>query len=560
MVILQRTKKNNTLTEFLFITILLVLIGTTCAAAANQEVGITADVPYSLATKITSVQPGGKTQIRIVAENYGSQEKVVNISVQLPPEVKVLTLPEGWVLTSHPSGTYAQTKIRLSRGYGQWFELMPLQCAADILPGLYPITVSAITDDGYTDTIKAMLPVERVQISSTGGLTLEKVILPLQHDGKADLRMSADTLVAEDNFLAGLKVLLSGRGVTSTLEEQARPIAYMGVDFANPQAQQVLVVVRAFLLDKNTKQLVPGLISAAGDPENSDGVETNGSSAMFALHGDKVQRVIVPLYTDEKLGAGEYILQVVAQEMDGKLLTHETTVNVITRNSKAALFTVLSLVLVAASTIWGLLKWRTVKHGFKTRWLVTISLFGTAGFAVVNVPHTFLNDIFHILLGPFGFLVTGMFNGIILYMLIVCLLVLIPRPGTAALMTVVRMLLSMLAFGHISPVGLLIYGSQAVFLEGLLYLTGITRNSGSLSNLSGKNAVRKAMFAAALTCGIADAAATYVNLNALAFLYRLYYAEWYISLCVLINGFLYPAIGAASGVMLGKQMREVGGE
>ncbi len=564
MLIMRRTFKKQYCKDILCILVFLFCICTLQAAAAQQPVHLICNVPYSLTDKQAHVMPGGTTQIRIVAENYSSEEQRLTIAVKLPPGLSVASLPEGWV-SAHPSGTYAQVLIRICGGYGHWFELLPVNCQDNMVPGVYPLIVEAVDEQGNKQQVVSSLTVShnKLKRADNNGLALKKIILPLKQDGSADLRMSSNTLIVEDDYWLDLKMFLSGKGTAVLQEKQSHPIAYLGIEFANPEMQQALVSIKAQLLDKKTRQQIPGLIAATSDTESfEEGMAgTDGSQGLFALQGEPVQQVIMPIYADEQiLKTGEYTLQVTAQEMKGRTFTLENTIQVIARNTKAAFMTILTLIIVAIAAGWGLLQWRTAIQGFKTRWLVTISLFGTAGFAVVNVPHTFLQDFFHIILGPFGFLVTGMFNGIILYMLIISLLVLIPRPGTAALMTIIRMLLSMLAFGHISPVGMLIYGSQAVFLEATLFISGLTRRTSPLADLQNQSSVQKVLVIAALACGIADSAATYVNLNALSFLYRLYYAEWYILLCVMINGFIYPAIGAVSGILLGKQMQEVGGE
>lgn len=192
----------------------------------------------------------------------------------------------------------------------------------------------------------------------------------------------------------------------------------------------------------------------------------------------------------------------------------------------------------------------------KTRWLVTIALFGAAAFAVVNVPSTLLNDFFHILLGPFGFLITGLFSSIFLYMMVVALVILIPQPGVVALMTVVRMLLGMLAFGQISPIGLLSYGLHALLLELLIYGSGMY---GWLQQREDNPIPWDKIALLAVSCAVADTIAAYVSLQAMAFLYRMYYAAWYIALVLLFNGFIYTIIGAACGTALGKRLARVGG-
>lgn len=60
--------------------------------------------------------------------------------------------------------------------------------------------------------------------------------------------------------------------------------------------------------------------------------------------------------------------------------------------------------------------------------------------------------------------------------------------------------------------------------------------------------------------GIGDAVVTFINLEQMMFFYRLYYADWYIGLYMLINGFLYSSIGAWIGYKLGLKLQQVTGE
>jgi hypothetical protein len=44
------------------------------------------------------------------------------------------------------------------------------------------------------------------------------------------------------------------------------------------------------------------------------------------------------------------------------------------------------------------------------------------------------------------------------------------------------------------------------------------------------------------------------------FFYRLYYADWYLALYMLINGFLYSGIGCWWGYKIGLKLEQVTGE
>ena len=43
------------------------------------------------------------------------------------------------------------------------------------------------------------------------------------------------------------------------------------------------------------------------------------------------------------------------------------------------------------------------------------------------------------------------------------------------------------------------------------------------------------------------------------FFYRLYYADWFIALYMLVNGILYSSIGAWMGYRMGEKLKQVMG-
>jgi hypothetical protein len=155
-----------------------------------------------------------------------------------------------------------------------------------------------------------------------------------------------------------------------------------------------------------------------------------------------------------------------------------------------------------------------------------------------------------------SFLITGMFNGVILYMLIAALVILIPIPGTVALLFAVRMLLNMLIFGHASPTLFLFHAIQAALLEFCLYFARM--KTPSRNDIEAGRLRLPSLLLLPIACAVADGVSTFIHLHTLAFLYRLFYADWYIGANVLINGFLYTSVGAGCGIILGNQLKRVG--
>jgi hypothetical protein len=176
-----------------------------------------------------------------------------------------------------------------------------------------------------------------------------------------------------------------------------------------------------------------------------------------------------------------------------------------------------------------------------------ISLFGTVAFAAINVPMAFMSEVVHAMLGPFSFLFTGIFYEIVLYAIITSLIILIPKIGVISILLMVRFILGGIIFGTFGPAMLLLFCFQAITLEAALYLTGITRGI--------KLEDRKVLLG--INLGIADTLNAYVSFNLMMFLYRLFYADWYLIMNLTINGFVYTYIGVLLGITLGKKLKKV---
>ena len=106
-------------------------------------------------------------------------------------------------------------------------------------------------------------------------------------------------------------------------------------------------------------------------------------------------------------------------------------------------------------------------------------------------------------------------------------------------------------FGHFTPLGALSTCVSVIVLEAVLYLCGFYK----VQQLE-----KRYMLLLAVLLGLADAAVTFINLEQMMFFYRLYYADWYMALYMLINGLLYSSIGAWLGFKTGSKLQQVMGE
>ena len=546
--------------SLLFITGVALGLAFPCMAASSAGLHAALEIPYSLGAKQTTAAPGETIRAIFSVENTLSQEREVPVEIRLPAGIAVSERQENWTVTPNSLGTSLQRTILLSGGYGQWFDLLTFALDENLMIGNQMIQ---LTVDGKTRNVALTVASAGSGISPRQNPIFEQIVFPLDKDGKRDEKQNGSALVLRDRSLDYYKNVLRGKGASNQEIEAIHPVTHMGLDFSNPARQQKLMMVEAELLDKNTRRHVPGLYTPGSNSDN-DGAGALAANqerltAFVALTGEPRQRLLLPIYADETLiTEGNYIMRVTVEDGEAQVWSQETPIVVVKKNMRGlATLGIAVLMLLLFAFIAGK-RLPFVLAGMKTRRLITIALFGTCAFAVVNVPSTLLNDFFHILLGPFGFLITGMFSGIMLYMLTGALITLIPLHGVVSLMAAIRLLLGMVAFGHMSPIVLLSYGVNAFLLESALALSGFTT-----SRMEDAEPVRftiRRMITLALACALADTAATYVTMQGMAVLYRLYYADWYIYMVMAVNGFFYTMIGAGCGLLLGSRLSDVGSD
>jgi energy-coupling factor transporter ATP-binding protein EcfA2 len=174
--------------------------------------------------------------------------------------------------------------------------------------------------------------------------------------------------------------------------------------------------------------------------------------------------------------------------------------------------------------------------------------FGLA-FLASTVPFLAFSALGAALLGPFLFLVEGVFYKGVLFLVLGSLFAVLPRPGVYLLFYALWMAAQALLSGWYAhgPVTLLFAGVAVTCMEVALWLGGITRRGG---------ARRAAVLWPALAIGLGEAAIVYWDLLLLRALYRQYYAQWYLLLEAGSAG-LYAALGAGAGLRMGRLLREM---
>lgn len=513
------------------------------------------ELPYSFTGRQETAAPGTRIQTRLSFEAADMKNTVYPLRFYLPQGITPQR-SEGWKCEAlSDGGLLLSRNIEITAGYGHWFDLLTLDLAQDLPEGEIAFIFQAGTLQRTCD-LRITGQSHTLQAPVIG-----RISLPLDKDGRRDERQAEGTLALRDRTVDGYKNLLLGKGASNQELEALHPLGHVGVEIENPGGHQTAAQLTLHLLDKNSGAPLPGLLTpgSTGDEKESNGASEakDGLCALVSLSGEAKQRLILPVYADERLlSGGTYLLEATLDDGSGEVSQSRQTVSLIRQNQTALLIALLTAVLFCAASLRLLRRLPALLKSWKSRWLVTTSLFGAAVFVTVNVPTTLFGDFFHLLLGPFSFLLTGIFSGSVFYLLLLALAVQVPRPGVIALLFLIRFLLGMLAFGHVSPLIFLSYVLQALLLEGAFQLARAYPQPGGI--FCGRGTRQELLLA--LLCAAADCIATYGTLQLSAWLHRLYYADWYIALLIVINGFFYTICGVFGGLRLGRYLAQVGGD
>ena len=375
--------------------------------------------------------------------------------------------------------------------------------------------------------------------------------------GIRDDRAAAGVVYVRDTSLESFRNRMTGEGATSWAAVFNHPATYVLLELRNPQRDIRVLRFKAELLNRFTGEKVPGLCTAGKVSDDNTGEgwgeateSTEETTALISLDGTTSQNVVLPLYIDYfKVLEGDYSMRVTVSG-NGQEKVQEVPLTIAKKHSLGLVavgFAFICLLLVLLTC--GRIKQCIYKIGAKGA--ISVALFAALAFGGITLPTTILGDLLHVFLGPFSGLVTGILSGVLQYLLIMALLTLYRTPGTLSLMYLVKFMLSCLMFGNFSPLGVLSCCVYMVVLEAALYCSGFYAQEKLRPQL---------LLWVSLVMGLADALITFVNLEQMMFFYRLYYADWYVALYMLINGLLYSSVGAWLGCKTGLKLRQVMGE
>ena len=519
---------------------------------AEAKTDVAVSFPYSLTETAPTVPQGSMQLLYVTAEHVNvPREETLHVAVELPDGFA----PEaggGWTI----AGQRAETQLSLSADYGQNMAVLSVAASEVAAVGTHTARVT-FSGAGLSETKEISFTVAPGQTEKTDkkdaakkkkslGWYIQSVVTPVSADGTRQSGAEQNTLYVRDVQLENIRHRLTGGGAVDWSTAFSEPATYVLAELRNPKKDVRSLRFRAELVDRKTGAAVPGLVTPSGHSGMAP-TARGATEAVISFDGNIVQGVVLPLYVDPfEIEEGDYSLRTTVWD-ESSSRTNESPLTIVKkRNVGFFALTVATICALGILLFSGKLCRRIKTLGAGGD--IAVALFASLAFGSVVLPVTLLGDFLHVFLGPFSSLVTGLLSGVLQYLLLFALLTLFRRPGVAALFFLMKWLLAGILFGRFTPVAALNYAVYIGVLETVLYASGFYR---------GEEITRTRLWLTALLAGVADMAITFLNLEQLMFFYRLYYADWFIGLFVIVNGLVYSSLGAFLGMKLGKKLSGV---
>jgi hypothetical protein len=541
-----------------------------CRAALALAVGDTPDgeagavgqiilqVPYGLKNSDVTQSTGLAVQDSVISalvtvESYHQTPLDVDFTIELPAPLGLAGKVEGAEVHGTPDTVVLRVRFRLVTEFDDWYRLLNITIPADTAPGPYTLKAWARLDDAGPDGHPPLVirQAADIRVASQAQLqrllTVSSIRIPADMEGRVDDKNEQNCLVLR----SGLGVL--GKLLDAGEDDDIRPAAFVAIRLANHADEDAAVLVDWQVLDAATGREAEGF-RIPREFLDLHGGGDDRIRARVQIPAEGQTDVSLPIFADRgKALAGHYLGRVNVKLFgsDTRVVSREFDLNVRKMSWSSIATTLYAIGVALVMGVFLVVRHPMLLNRFKTRWLILIALFGSAKFLVSLVPRIFLNEVFNGLLGPFAAFATGLIREGITSLFVMSLVVLVPLPGVVTLSLLMSMILTCL-MGSLSPVFILFMVVAMSTTEIALYFTGFTR-----ANAPGFTTTRKALVLAALGMGAASAVAMFVDYHLYMLLYRLYYADWFIGANIVIVGFLYAAIFAPAGVILGNKLQKV---
>ncbi len=495
----------------------------------------------------------GSEMAATVLVTNGNVPTTFDLKLCLPEMLSVVDLPTAWRSEIINKETCLFTTGRLNIASEVWYRELVLRTSEVVRTGSQEIlgTVRFTTDSGQTWEQQAAVHLQPTTVSEiTERLSIESIKMPTDAMGTVDAKQREDTIYYARPLF---------RWIGTSQTDAYEPITYQTVQLRNAGEETIHVVVSSINTDTRSGQTIPFL----APPATANG-RTNRSVAFASLPGGMVTKIPLPIYfypmyieqgnQPKQALPGEYARDITVKVWgsDATILREKRPLHLMVPNQQALLISLLAIIGSSIGFAVVLRFHERIFAGFTTKQIIVIALFGTTIFVGVMVPSTLFLNLIRAVLGPISVLLTGLINETLYYALLTALLIYIRgAPGASTrhdgkgsgvilLVSAVRLLLSGVTFGLFTPMAIVYTGTSVLLLEtGFLFVR------------------RRNILAWAVVLGLCDAIAVYVDFQLSILFYRLFYADWYIVLRILIEGFAYTFIGVLLGAKLGRGLWRV---
>jgi len=384
--------------------------------------------------------------------------------------------------------------------------------------------------------------------SARASLHLDSVVFPADESGDPEPARPVGRVTLP---AAWWQALLQKTGVGYRAQDPYGPWSFQAAHLFNHSTQPLNVVVSARVLDAS------GQPAAAFQPRLRDRQGDTGEvSGLLRVPARANAMARLPFYVDPGQlpeGPSEWTQEIRVTPLgSSEVLWVQRRVLQVQRGSTwislgflvGLLGGLLGMVLVPMKTSDWLRELRTAD-------LVTVAVFATLSF-LISGASALLAAAASALLGPFAVFATNFADDVLRYALLATLITLLPRPGVATLTVLLTWLMRGVALGSFSPTDAITIGTQVFWLEGGLWLVGITRSS---TWLEGSALARWLRLGSAFS--VASVMTSLTGLAMAMVLYRLYYAPWYVAAVVAGPGFLYVWLACGMGTRFAHSLRLV---
>jgi hypothetical protein len=520
------------------------------------------EIPYGAAIGSNTENPLGSEQQALILHGSemtatvmvksGNLPASFALEICLPSTLQVIRPPKGWKTETRDMVTCLSTTGAFSVASEDWYRQLVLRTSEISIetPDIQEISgvVRFTTTEGETWEQKAKVQLRIVNISEiVEHLSIEAIDMPTDASGIADPRQRKDTIYYP-------RPLFSWLGTEQT--DVYTPVTYQAIRIHNQSEETIHVVVSSINRDVRSGEAVSFLA-----PPDAVNAGTDRSISFASLPGGELTSISLPIYFHpQSAKAGEYEREIAVKiwGSDTTVLSAKRPLHIVVPNRHALFVSGLAVIASCIGLIVLLRFHKQFFARFTTKQLIVIALFGTTIFVAIVVPSTLFLNLIRAILGPFSVLLTGLVNETLYYALLTALLIYIcgaphgneardsgvlqtdGKGGVILLVSAVRLLLSGVTFGLFTPMTIIYTGTSILLLEtGFLLVR------------------RRGILMWAFVFGICDAIAVYVDFQLSILFYRLFFADWYILLRIVIEGFAYTFIGVLLGVRLGQGLWKV---